>query len=187
MMRLNSNVLLSKANYLSIGQWLFLASILSISLVVLLLTLVGISSGIAFVEQTKSVANELPISNAGSDQRTVENNTVMLDASESRDRDGTIKSYYWNQTSGYKVDILNNNDITAAFTAPDVTNATEFQFKLTVTDDKNASSDDTVRVIVKNDTLQDSSNPVICSGVVPYGTSYEDRNAYFHNIVDNNF
>ncbi len=182
--KLNGIVFDTKAKWIRRGQWFFLSSIISISLV-LLATLIGIYFGIPISETNGLDSNELPISNAGSDQVVIENETVALDGSESRDRDGTIFSYLWNQTSGLEVDLSDESDLRPTFKAPDITNATEFRFKLSVTDNRNDTTEDTVSVIVKNDTLQDESTPIVCSRVIPRLASNQVEKADLFTIATN--
>jgi hypothetical protein len=162
-MKMNGIALAAKADQLYRGQWFFYGSIISVSLV-LLITFLGIAYGVPFIEpgNTKPV-----ISNAGQDQIAIENQTVTLDGSGSRDPSGTIVSYLWNQTSGPLVYLSNADNIRSTFMAPNVNNATELQFKLLVKDDKNKTSEDTVNVIVKNSPLQDASQPLVCNGLIP--------------------
>lgn len=109
-MKLNSITLETKARYHRTGHWFFLSSVLSVA-VVLLMTLIGIASGITFVESTETPENAFPISDAGSDRVVIENGTVVLDGSDSQDQDGIIRSYLRNQMSGLRVNLSSNNII----------------------------------------------------------------------------
>jgi lysophospholipase L1-like esterase len=66
------------------------------------------------------------------------------------DTDGTISTYAWTQTAPASptVTLSNANTATAGFTAPSVSVATVFTFRLTVTDDLGATGFDTVNVTV---------------------------------------
>jgi len=52
--------------------------------------------------------NQLPISNAGSDQ-TITGSSVTLDASASYDPGGSIVQYYWSQVSGPSTSVIGDN------------------------------------------------------------------------------
>jgi len=95
--------------------------------------------------------NRPPVANAGVDQ-TIEcdrNGTVTLDGSASSDPDGDPITFAWKQVSGVTVN-LNVTGANVTFTAapPGV-----YEFQLTVTDDKGASSTDNVVVTVRDTTL----------------------------------
>ena len=84
--------------------------------------------------------------------QTVNENTtgVILDGSASSDKDGTIKSYSWTQTSGPSVPLTGEKTSKATFTAPSVAKDTTLTFKLAVTDNDNATSSATTNILVKN-------------------------------------
>ncbi|QZO14906.1 PKD domain-containing protein [Pseudoalteromonas piscicida] len=56
------------------------------------------------------------------------------------DEDGAIETLQWEQTAGTTVELINNNNETLEFRAPDINEATTLTFKLTATDDKGDSS-----------------------------------------------
>jgi len=104
--------------------------------------------------------NKAPVAKAGSDQ-TVECDrgaTVTLDGSASFDPDKDPITFAWKQVSGTTVN-LNVSGAIASFSAapPGV-----YEFQLTVTDDKGASSTDNVIV-----TIRDSTSPVLILGLSP--------------------
>jgi hypothetical protein len=92
-----------KANYIDYGHLCFLASVMSVSLV-LIVTLAGIGLGYITFEDIET-KNQSPISNAGSDVIVTENKTVILDGTGSIDQDGDIITYRWGQISGIPVDV----------------------------------------------------------------------------------
>jgi hypothetical protein len=105
------------------------------------------ASGAAYVV---TVREDKPVANAGVDQ-TIEcnrNGTVTLDGSASFDPDGDPITYAWKQVSGTTVNLV-VSEAKATFTAapPGV-----YEFQLTVTDDKGASSTDSVVVTVRDTT-----------------------------------
>ena len=61
---------------------------------------------------------------------------MILDGSDSKDKDGKLKLYQWQQITGSKVVLDNANDIKASFISPLVTHDTILAFKLSVRDDK---------------------------------------------------
>jgi len=73
---------------------------------------------------------------------------VTLNGSGSRDQDGIITSYSWNQTAGPVVSLFGANTSTATFTAPKVSPAI-MEFLLTVKDNKGATSNSTRMVITR--------------------------------------
>ena len=92
----------------------------------------------------------LPVADAGPDQNEYEGNTVMLDASNSFDPDGTIASYFWEQQPGGSPVILSDSTVVKpTFTAPDVGLGGEtLTFKVTVTDADALESIDIINVNV---------------------------------------
>jgi flagellar hook assembly protein FlgD len=76
-----------------------------------------------------------PDADAGLSRSVEENQTVILDASNSFDPDGQIVSYLWEQMDGDSVTLADANAVTTTFVAPpaDVAGQT-LTFKVTVTD-----------------------------------------------------
>ena len=101
---------------------------------------------VAFGVQAQT--NQKPIANAGIDQNVSFSTRVTLSASQSFDRDGTIKTYQWLQTKGGKVVLQNPKSIAPFFISSKKAEA--LVFKLTVTDNQNATAIDTVNINVKN-------------------------------------
>ena len=87
-----------------------------------------------------------PVADAGPDQDVKEGDPVTLDGTGSTDPDGGIASYAWTQTDGTMVTLSGAGTATATFTAPDVNETLTFQ--LTVTDDDDLASTDTVDITV---------------------------------------
>ena len=110
----------------------------------------GAASNPAIVTITVKHANHPPIANTGQDQAVNAGYVVSLDGSGSKDHDGDPLIYSWTQTSGPIVKLDGANTPIATFTTPSNISAnTTLGFKLTVTDDKNASNTATVKVIDK--------------------------------------
>jgi lysophospholipase L1-like esterase len=93
---------------------------------------------------------EAPVADAGSDQSVMEGGTVTLNGLNSYDPDGTIASVQWEQLSGDPlVNLSTPTDLTTELTAPAIdTGAAVLTFKLTVKDNDNLVSEDTVNVTV---------------------------------------
>lgn len=92
--------------------------------------------------------NTPPVAQAGSDQSVNELASVILDGAASSDADGRIAAHAWQQTSGPTVALVNASAASTSFTAPDVSSAQTLAFRLTVTDDKGATANDTVSITV---------------------------------------
>ena len=93
-------------------------------------------------------ANVDPTANAGADQTVNEGATVELSGS-GEDSDGEIASYRWEQVSGPSVELRDADSATARFTAPDyASDRNELVFRLTVTDDDDATGSDEITVTV---------------------------------------
>jgi hypothetical protein len=92
-------------------------------------------------------ANIAPTASAGIDQSVAAGASVTL-AGSGTDQDGSIASYKWEEVSSSGVTLSGASTKTATFTAPSLTTASSLEFKLTVTDDKGATSADNVKVSV---------------------------------------
>ena len=95
------------------------------------------------------VQNNAPVANGGDDQTVSANTEVTLDGSKSSDEDGKLASYKWEQTDGPKVDIKDSGEAKASFNAPSLSEDSTLVFKVTVTDDQDASGSDDVSINVK--------------------------------------
>jgi chitinase len=96
------------------------------------------------------VKNIKPDANAGKNQIAVEGSQVILDGIKSKDRDGKIESYHWQQIAGPSIALDNLNDIKLSFISPAVNQDTTLVFKLTVTDDKGGSDSAITAVKIVN-------------------------------------
>ena len=76
----------------------------------------------------------------------------------SSDKDGTIKSYSWTQTSGPSVSLTGANTSKATFNAPSVAKDTTLTFKLATTDNDDTTSFAITNVLVKNVNLSPIAN-----------------------------
>jgi hypothetical protein len=108
------------------------------------------------------IKNIQPEADAGKNKIAVEGSQVILDGSKSKDRDGKIESYRWQQIIGpiTKVALDNPNNIEANFISPQVSHDTILVFKLTVTDDKGSSDSAITSVkVVRNEEVPPVSSP----------------------------
>ena len=95
--------------------------------------------------------NDPPTADAGPPQTVDEGSTVTLDGSGSSDPDDGIASYFWEQTGGPVVTLSKSNTANSTFTAPDfAAGANTLTFRLTVTNNGNQSTSDTVTITVSN-------------------------------------
>ena len=95
------------------------------------------------------IRNILPEADVKKNLLAVESSQVLLDGSDSRDRDGKIDLYQWQQIKGPKVALENANNIEASFISPQVNHDAILVFKLTIVDDNGGSNSaiTTVKVI----------------------------------------
>jgi hypothetical protein len=102
------------------------------------------------VEIALAAANIPPVADAGPDQTVDEGVTVTLNGANSDDGDDGIKSFFWEQVG--TADPVTLTEPTAeqpSFTAPDVgPDGAALTFRLTVTDNSDATSSDTCIVNV---------------------------------------
>lgn len=109
--------------------------------------------------------NISPKANAGPDQLIIlPKDSVCLDASNSKDIDGTITRYEWTKISGPNSYLI--DDATSAITIVRLLTQGVYSFELTVTDNRDASSKDTVRINV---------NPVNAAGLLPVANAGIDQ------------
>jgi lysophospholipase L1-like esterase len=103
---------------------------------------------------------------------TTSGSSITLDGSGSSDADGTISSYVWSQDSpGNPLVDFSGNDVSTpgfALTAPLVTTATDFTFRLTITDNDGNSDASTILVTIAPPI---GSKPTAAATVTPTATS----------------
>lgn len=102
-----------------------------------------------------AIVNQSPVANAGSDVFISLPITTATLSGSGLDNDGSIASYQWIQTTGTTVALTGQN--TQTLQVSGLTTGT-FTFQLTVTDDKNATHFDEVKVIVSAGNASPSAN-----------------------------
>ncbi|HEB81381.1 MAG TPA: hypothetical protein ENJ11_00805 [Gammaproteobacteria bacterium] len=100
------------------------------------------------------LVQQKPVAVAGDNQTVKDTDaSVSLDGSQSNDPDGSISTYLWEQVSGNQlISIINADSANAGFAPPDVAPGSpeEYVFRLTVTDNDNLSSSDTLSIFVQD-------------------------------------
>src|SRR4029078_4076555 len=92
--------------------------------------------------------NEAPTSNAGPDQSVSAAAAVTLDGSASSDPNGETLTYAWVQTARPAVTLSTNTAQKPTLTAPSPGSVTTLTFRLTVSDTRSGTSQDTITVTV---------------------------------------
>jgi serine protease len=112
--------------------------------------------------------NQLPLADPGAAQTVSALEDVLLDGTGSRDTDGQITAFQWQQISGPTVALSGGNVSQASFTAPDVTTGATLVFSLTVTDNDGGSSTANVSITV---TATETGPRFTLKGVIDASTS----------------
>jgi K319-like protein len=108
------------------------------------------------VSQSVTVSvNQPPVVAISANTAVTEYTKVTLDGTSSRDPDGQIASYAWEQTAGPTVSLINPTPATAYFVAPHLATATDLSFQLTVVDNQGASTSGNITVHVRPATSAD--------------------------------
>ena len=133
--------------------------------------------------------NTAPIAEAGADQTIVLTaNTTTLNAGQSRDPDGTITGYRWQQVRGPGTTTF------SALTGMTVNISNlalgEYVYRLTVTDNRNMTATDTVKVTVI-DNFRNFTSPVAvypnpATDVINLRLLNENAGKWFINVYDMN-
>ena len=119
---------------------------------------------------TVSWINDPPYASAGTDQTVTENESVMLDGSDSYDTDDGIALFQWNQTAGAPVTLSDATSPQPVFTAPETgPEGTLLSFTLTVTDNNDLKAQDSCSVNITDKTeISEADNVQI---IMAYSTS----------------
>lgn len=96
----------------------------------------------------QSASNVLPLVNAGSTQSVTSLVEVTL-VGVASDSDGSVDSYLWTQTGGAEtVTLVNSDQSSASFLAPEVAEEKNLEFSLTVTDNEGGTAMDSVVISI---------------------------------------
>ncbi|NAX21437.1 glycosyl hydrolase family 18 protein [Vibrio sp. V39_P1S14PM300] len=112
-------------------------------------------------------ANRAPTASAGVDVTVTGPASVTLDGSASRDSDGTIASYQWQQVAGTPVTLTGANTAQASFNVAEVAATETLTFELTVTDNDGASASDQVVVTVQPKGTEPENNAPVAAVSAP--------------------
>lgn len=116
---------------------------------------VSSSSSVSSASSTSSSSSQAtaPVVDAGVLSSVVAGATVTFSASATAANGQTIVSYLWEQVeiAGVSIVINDEDQLNASFIAPYVSMATTLKFRLTVTDDLDQSSTDTVTITINPD------------------------------------
>jgi hypothetical protein len=145
------------------------------------------------VNITVNKASQPPVANAGPDQTVKAGALVTLDGSASSDPNGGTLTYSWKQTSGTAVSLSNANTAQPTFTAPGTSDT--LVFELTVTNNQNASSTDTVNIPVQSvavlyianfngNSIASYKNPATINGNIVPDTNLAGANTNLNNPSD---
>jgi len=151
------------------NTWMWRASATLRNLVagILMLTMLAACGGGGGNGGGGETANKSPDAKAGEDITVKEGESVTLDGKASSDPDGSIKTFAWKQTNGDAVTLAAADKSVATFTAPDVEKNQTYEFELTVTDNKDKSASDTVKVTVLADVPGNEAPIVVIQFVAP--------------------
>ncbi len=105
------------------------------------------SSATDLVNVTVNHINILPSLDAGGYQTMDAVSSLMLTGT-GHDIDGSITYYQWEQTSGPAGTLTHSDTANPTFLSPEVTQDTEVEIKLTVTDDEGGKASETIVVLI---------------------------------------
>ncbi|MBF0469853.1 MAG: hypothetical protein HQL48_00610 [Gammaproteobacteria bacterium] len=99
--------------------------------------------------QTTSTAINLPPQVAAGDDQAVTAGDIVNLSADASDSDGTLSGYSWRQISaGELLPLTGAESANASFPAPQVMEATEVQFQITVVDDADATAADVTLITI---------------------------------------
>jgi len=116
---------------------------------------------IVTVTEPPTEPNQPPVADAGPDRMAKAGDPVLLDGTGSRDSDGDIIAYQWDQIDGdIPVSLMGASQAEASFTAPYIQNSQLLRFRLRVIDNNGGEDTDEVTVTL----LGDGQVPVADAG-----------------------
>jgi hypothetical protein len=168
--------------------WTSLPGILT-GIAAIISAIVGIVAAVPIVNHSPppdSIDNTKPIAIAASNPRIAnEGDIITLEGIRSRDTDGDISIYEWEQIGGEPFN-FDTKIANPTFKAPDVSQDTELKFSLTVRDDNNNISEPAfVTVTVKNvhqTPVSDDKNIASDEGVKDITTNTPPSTAPINNL-----
>lgn len=119
------------------------------NIVIALLSLLLISCGGSGDGSGSTIKPNIPPTALAGIDRTVNKNTLVTLTGSGTDTDGSISSYSWSQTGGTIVSLNDETTRMMSFRAPDTASSEVLTFKLTVTDNDEATASDSIEVTVK--------------------------------------
>lgn len=113
--------------------------------------------------------NQAPVALAGPDPTIIYSGEyVSLDAGQSSDADGDLLQYFWQQTGGVNVELINHTSSSVTFIAPDVTEKNTLNFTVEVSD---GSLSDTAEVFQDIYPPEETTTEVIATETEPDNSS----------------
>ncbi|CAG0930874.1 Chitinase A [Planctomycetaceae bacterium] len=103
-------------------------------------------------------SNNPPTANAGADQAVNQGVNVSLSGAGSSDPDGDTLTYSWTKISGPAITLQNATTVSPSFTAPAVSSPQVITIRLTVSDGKGGTDQDTVDITVNPGPLPPNAN-----------------------------
>ncbi|MHA4808139.1 PKD domain-containing protein [Flavitalea flava] len=131
---------------------------------------------------TSLITNMAPVADAGTDTTIIypASTTSTLDGSKSYAKVGSITSYSWKMLSGPSETTISNADVPV--TNVGQLNIGDYQFVLTVKDDKNAVSSDTVLVHVQSNLRNDGYVKLYPNPITDNQINVEGNNDYLGQV-----
>lgn len=126
----------------------------------LALTAMVVLLGACGEESPSTPQNQPPSVSSGGDRSVSSSSNVTLNGSAS-DSDGTIASYQWTQVGDNNLTLSSSSSSNTSFTAPDVTTATAYTLRLTVTDDDGATQSDDIIITVNPLSVEPQNQPPV--------------------------
>jgi len=144
----------------------------------------------------ESIENQAPIAITGGDIAVYSGQLVFLSGSESKDPDGKVTGFLWQQISGDPVAINTLNESDISFVAPSVDKVTTLEFRLTIQDNQASITSVDIKVIItpasdniypfahtQEDFSAQSNTKIALSGVNSYDSDGEIRQYFWQQLA----